>query len=69
MQVVTLNATNVEGYLIGSDGATYTPADRVEARCRWCRRWGHAVGLYRRLAAPTGKPVLVCGRHVRVRTR
>src|SRR5262249_53741988 len=47
------------------DGAYYTPVAGVEARCRWCRRWGHAAGLYHRQVLFTDTTALVCGRHVR----
>src|SRR6185369_13005864 len=43
----------------------FTPVGRVEARCAWCRRWGHPAGLYYRQVLFTATGALVCGRHVR----
>jgi len=65
MRTVTLTETEEEDFFEGSDGAFYTPVEGVEARCRWCRRWGHTAGLYYRQVLFTAKAVLVCGRHVR----
>lgn len=65
MGVVTLKETGERDFLEGSDGAYYTPVRGVEARCRWCRRWGHQDELYHRQVLFTRRTALVCGRHVR----
>ena len=65
MRTVTLTATGEQDFYEGDDGAYYTPVRGVEARCRWCRRWGHQGGLYHRQVLYTTKVALVCGRHVR----
>lgn len=65
MRTVTLAETEEPDFFEGSDGAYYTPVAGVEARCRWCRRWGHAAGLYHRQVLFTTRAALVCGRHVR----
>jgi hypothetical protein len=65
MRVVTLSETGERDFLAGSDGAYYTPVRGAEARCRWCRRWGHQAGLYYREVLFTRRNALVCGRHVR----
>ena len=48
MRTVTLTGTGEENFFVGSDGAYYTPVSGVEAKCRWCGRWGHPAGLYYR---------------------
>jgi len=65
MRTVTLTEAEEEGFFEGSDGAFYTPVERVEARCAWCRRGGHPAGLYFRQVLFTAEGALVCGRHVR----
>jgi hypothetical protein len=65
MRTVYLTATEDENFFIGSDDACYTPVVGVEARCRWCRRWGHHVGLYHREVLFQGRTALVCARHIR----
>jgi hypothetical protein len=52
MRTVTLTETDARDFLAGSDGAYYTPVVGVEARCRWCGRWGHPAGLYLRQVRP-----------------
>jgi hypothetical protein len=66
MRTVTLTETGERDYFAGSDGAYYTPVSGVEARCRWCRKWGHAAGLYYREVLYTRRTALVCGRHVQL---
>ena len=65
MKVVTLTETGEDDFFEGDDGAFYTPVAGVEARCRWCRQWATAVGLYHREVLYTPRNALVCGRHVR----
>jgi hypothetical protein len=65
MKTIRLSKTDTPGYWAGSDGAYYGPVRGVEARCAWCRRWGHQVGLLYRHEPLTGRAALVCGRHVR----
>ncbi|HJZ53951.1 MAG TPA: hypothetical protein VKE74_03290 [Gemmataceae bacterium] len=65
MKMVTLTETEAHDFLAGSDGAYYTPVVGVEARCRWCRRWGHQAGLYHRQVLFTRRAALVCARHIR----
>lgn len=65
MKMVTLTETEERDFFEGSDGAYYTPVSGVEARCRWCRRWGHQAGLYHRQRLFTRGSALVCSRHVR----
>ncbi len=65
MSVVTLTETGERDFYEGSDGAFYTPVRGVEARCRWCRRWGHQADLYYRQVLYTRRSAMVCGRHVR----
>ncbi|QJW97904.1 hypothetical protein [Frigoriglobus tundricola] len=64
MDVVTLTETGERDFFEGSDGAYYTPVRGVEARCRWCRVWGHQGDLYYRQFLYTRRAKLVCGRHV-----
>jgi hypothetical protein len=64
MDLVTLMETGERDFLRGSDGAYYTPVRGVEARCRWCRQWGHQADLYYRQVLFTRRTELVCGRHV-----
>ena len=64
MKSVELLETGAPDFFSGSDGAYYTPVAGVEARCRWCRRWGHVVGLYHRQVLYTERTCLVCARHV-----
>jgi hypothetical protein len=66
MRVVRLAETGERNFYEGSDGAYYTPVEGVEARCAWCRLWGHASGLYHRQVLFTRRVALVCGRHVRL---
>ena len=66
MKTVTLTETGQKDFLAGSDGAYYTPVVGVEARCRWCRRWGHPAGLYHRQVLFSRRSALVCGWHVRL---
>lgn len=65
MKTVTLTETGEADFYAGDDGAYYTPVAGVEARCDWCRRWGHPSGLYHRQVLFTRRVTLVCGRHVR----
>ena len=65
MKTVTLTETPETDFYEGDDGAYYTPVRGAEARCRWCRRWGHQDGLYHRQVLFTARVALVCGRHVR----
>jgi hypothetical protein len=65
MSVVTLTETGEQDFFAGSDGAYYTPVHGVEARCRWCRRWGHQADFYHRQVLYTRGAVLVCDRHGR----
>src|SRR5262245_27699338 len=65
MRAVTLTETGEKDFLAGSDRAFYTPVAGVEARCRWCRRWGHGTGLYHRQVLFIHRSELVCARHVR----
>lgn len=64
MRMVTLAETGEPDFYEGDDGAYYTPVRGVEARCRWCRRWGHQASLYHRQVLFTTRVALVCGRHV-----
>ena len=64
MKTVELSETGERDGLAGSDGAFYTRVTRVEARCHWCRRWAHAVGLYYRKVPSARRANLVCRRHV-----
>ena len=66
MRTVTLTGTGEENFFVGSDGAYYTPVSGVEAKCRWCGRWGHPAGLYYREVLYTRRTALVCCRHVRI---
>lgn len=65
MRKVRLVETDARNFWAGSDGAFYTPANRVEAVCAWCEKWGHQVGMYHRQVLFTRGGVLVCRRHVR----
>ena len=65
MKTVTMTETQEADFYAGDDGAYYTPVDGVEARCRWCRLWGHQDGLFHREILFTAQVALVCGRHVR----
>lgn len=65
MDIVTLMVTGEKDFFEGSDGAYYTPVQGVEARCRWCREWGHQTELYHRQVLYSRRASLVCGRHVR----
>jgi hypothetical protein len=64
MKTVTLTQTEERDFFEGSDGAYYTPVVGVEARCRWCRRWGHQAGLYHRQVLFTRRASLVCSKHI-----
>jgi hypothetical protein len=64
MKTVTLTTTDVANFFSGSDGAYYTRVGGIEAKCRWCRKWGHHTGLYHRQVLFTRGAVLVCGRHI-----
>jgi hypothetical protein len=64
MKIVTLTTTEAVNFFAGSDGAYYTPVGGIEARCRWCRKWGHHAGLYHREVLFTRGAILVCGRHI-----
>jgi hypothetical protein len=65
MKTVTLTTTEAANFFAGSDGAYYTPVGGVEARCRWCRNWGHHAGLYHREVLYKRGASLVCGRHIK----
>jgi hypothetical protein len=64
MRNVTLTRTVEKDFLAGSDGAFYTPVEGVEAKCQWCGKWGHTVGLFHRERLYVRRTVLICHRHV-----
>lgn len=64
MKTVKLSETGERDFLVGSDGAYYTPVAFIEARCQWCRQWGHAVGLYHRQVLYSKRTSLVCEQHI-----
>ena len=65
MKTVKLTTTESVNFFAGSDGAYYTPVEGVEARCRWCKKWGHQAGLFHREVLFKNGSVLVCGRHIK----